>query len=113
MLEIQQEIVTSLRDMANRGMTPSQILRGVLQRYSLEEPRQLVLSLYCHYAFGLEAYQTGPIFNWDVFATGNFSDAQLDFFLGRHLKNADWPGKAAAPNHTANCAQPQAAELEK
>jgi len=93
MLEIQQEIVTSLRDMASRGVTPSQMLRAVLDQYNLEEPRHAVLAWYCHEAFGLQVYQMGAIYYWDAFEHGNLTDAQVDHFLGRHLKNADWPGK--------------------
>jgi len=94
---IQQEIVTNLRDMANCGMAPSQMLREVLQRYNLEEPRSAFLVWHWYEAFGLDATHVHSIFGWYAFplGTGELSDAQVDYFLGRHLKNADWPGKTS------------------
>jgi hypothetical protein len=95
MLEIQPEIVSSLREMAGRGVTPSRMLREILGRFDLEEPRAGFLVWYCHEAFGLQVYQMNAIFNWDIFGTGGFNDGQVDHFLGRHLKTADWPGKTS------------------
>jgi hypothetical protein len=95
MLEIRQEILTSLRNLAGSGIAPSMMLREVLLRYNLEEPRSAVLAYYCALAFDLATYQLSSIYYWNVFGTGKLSDAEVDHFLGRHLNNAGWPCKTS------------------
>jgi hypothetical protein len=113
MHEIQPEIVISLRDMANRGIAPSQMLREVLQRFNLEEPRSGFLVWHWYEAFGFDATHVHSICGWYSIplGIGELSDAQVDYFLGPFLKNADWPGKTATPTY-AN-ARPQAPNMEK
>ena len=88
MLVIQQEIVTSLRDMAGRGVAPSQMLRDVLLRYNLEQPTSAFLAWHCMEAFGLDTCQVGAIFYWSFVGFGELGDAQVDHFLGRHIREA-------------------------
>jgi hypothetical protein len=96
-VELQQEIVTSLREMAGRGVTPSQMLREVLLRTKLEEPRSAMLALYCREAFGLEAHQMNAIFYWSFVGIGDLSDTQVDKFLNRHIQEAESKRKPPQP----------------
>jgi hypothetical protein len=93
MLEIKPEGVNLLRESAKRGVRPSQMLRQLLALIDCEEPRSPVLVWYLMDAFGLEQHQASSVFGWypPPVGLGELSDAQLDYFLGRHLKNAGWP----------------------
>ncbi|HJT77502.1 MAG TPA: hypothetical protein VJ739_09915 [Gemmataceae bacterium] len=85
MLTIDPDHVSWLRDMASRGVAPSQMLRDLLDRTNPEEPRSAVLAWYLMHAFGLEQHQVAAVFGWDSKGTGPLSDAQLDELLARHL----------------------------
>jgi hypothetical protein len=85
MLTFDQEHLSRLREMAGRDIPPSQMLRDLLARLNPEELRAAVLALYLH-AFDLEQYQVSAVFGWDPNGTGPPSDAQLDEYLGRHLR---------------------------
>ncbi len=88
MLEIQPAIVASLREMARRGVPASQMLREVLATAELTEPRSVWLSWYLMDAFGLELHQTNAVFGWAEVGTGELDDAKVDYFLGRHIREA-------------------------
>ena len=85
MLTTDPDQLSRLREMAGRGVAPSQMLRDLLTRLSPEEPRNAILALYVMHAFDLEVYQIAAVFGWDSNGTGPLSDAQLDEFLARHL----------------------------
>jgi hypothetical protein len=93
MLEIKPEGINLLRDSAKRGVPPSQMLRDLLALIDCEEPRCPILVWYVMDAFGLEQHQASSIFGWypSPVGLGELSDSQLDYFLGRHLRNAGWP----------------------
>jgi hypothetical protein len=44
-------------------------------------------------AFGLEQHQASAVFGWypPPVGLGELNDAQLDQYLGGHLRNAGWP----------------------
>jgi hypothetical protein len=86
MLILEQDHLSRLREMASRGVAPSQMLRDLLDRLNPEEPRTAILAWYLIHAFGLELYQVASVFGWDPNGTGPLSDAQLDKFLARHLR---------------------------
>jgi hypothetical protein len=85
MLTLDPDHLARLREMASRGVAPSQMLRHLLDRLNPEEPRTAILALYLIDAFGLEVYQVSAVFGWDPSGTGPLSDAQLDEALARHL----------------------------
>ncbi len=60
----------------------------------------MVLSWYLMNAFGLELHQTNAIFGWTEVGSGELDDAQLDYFLGRHIQAAapQWMTFQAAPS---------------
>jgi hypothetical protein len=86
MLTIEQEHLSRLRELAARGVAPSQILRDLLGRLNPEEPRGAVLAWYLMQAFGLEQHQVAAVFGWDPSGTGPLSDDQLNEFLARHIQ---------------------------
>jgi hypothetical protein len=97
MMEIDPAIIADLRELAGRGIPPSLMLREILDRNTFEEPRSLSLVLYCISAFDFELNQVNSIFGWYPYPgyVPELSDAKLDYFLGRHLKNAGWPVQVA------------------
>jgi hypothetical protein len=86
MLTLEEEHLSRLREMVCRGVTPSQMARDLLDRLNPEEPGNATVALYLMHAFGLEAYQVSSVFGWNPNGTGPLSDADLDRFLGRHLR---------------------------
>jgi hypothetical protein len=89
MLTLDPDCLAHLREMARRGVAPSQMLRDLLGRFARlhpEEPRAPVLALYLIEALGLEGHQVSSVFGWDQLGAGPLTDADLDRFLGRHLQ---------------------------
>jgi hypothetical protein len=86
MLTVEQEHLCRLREMAGRGVAPSQMLRDLLGRLNAEEPRAAVLAWYLMQAFHLEQHQVAAVFGWDTNGSGPLNDAQLDELLTRHIQ---------------------------
>ncbi len=86
MLTTEQNHLSRLREMAGRGVAPSQMLRDLLGRLNPDEPRSAVLAWYLMHAFHLEQHQVAAVFGWNPSGTGPLSDAQLDELLARHIR---------------------------
>jgi hypothetical protein len=98
MEDLDPMIVHDLRKMAKKGLTPSQMLRAIVNKISPNVPHKLELIRYMREAFCLSLQQASPIAGWVADGSGELNDSGLDgFTMPEIAKNRrNWESLEAA-----------------
>jgi hypothetical protein len=92
MILVREELLHSLRSQARRGLTPSQMLRGLISSLSPDTPDRQALIRYFTAAFCFKEGEAYPIFGWSPDGTAYLTDSALDYVLTTRIAQtqADW-----------------------
>lgn len=94
MKPLNEHLLDSLRSLARRGASPSQMLRALISSLEPDTPDRQTLVRYFTEAFGFTEGQAYPIFGWSPAGTGPLSDSDLDYLLSKRIRQAQADGNA-------------------
>ena len=87
MESLEQDLTHALRGLAREGVSPSQMLREIVNRVGIERADRQFLVRVVSAAFRFAEGEGYVIFGWLPDGTGELSDTQLDYHLTKRIQS--------------------------